>query len=128
MCLFTNNPRPKVAKTPIRIWKRLIKTDNGFKTPYTDIEVKVGDSLKGSNPNAEVQEYFFSSEFSPQYMVDIQAVHAYNNKLLAKTKKQFGEVITEWRIPVGAKYWLGNYPSFDEVAATEMKFIKVYKN
>ena len=120
MCLFTDNPKPKVAKKSIRVWKRLIKTNNGFKTPYQDIEVKPGDSLKGLNPNAVVQEDVFSSE----YIVDIQSVHAYNDNVTAKIERQFGEVITEWRIPVGAKYWLG-YSSYGEVAATEMKFIKV---
>ena len=125
MCLLTDNHRPKVAKKPIRVWKRLIRTVNGFKTPYQDIEVKVGKSLKGLNPNEEVQGSVFASEFSPKYIVDIQAVHAYNDNVMAKRKRKFGEIITEWEIPVGAKYWLGVSSSYGEIAATEMKFVKI---
>lgn len=125
MCLFTDNPKPYTAKKPIRVWKRLIKTDNTFrtifKTPYTGIKVKIGNSLKGSNPNAEVKE----DNFSEEYTVGIQAVHAYTTKISAIIGKQFGEVITEWIIPVGAKYWLGYGCSYEEIAATEMKFIKI---
>lgn len=121
MCLFTDNPKPNIAKKPIRVRKRLIKTDNGFKTPYTDIEVKIGEKLKGLNPNAKVKE----DSFSEEYTVDIQAVHAYTTKIASIIEKLFDEVITEWEVPVGAKYWLGNNHSYDEIAATEMKFIKI---
>ena len=125
MCLYTDNHRPKVAKKPIKVWKRLIETDNGFETPFRHVEIKVGESLKGLNPNAEAQENIFAPDFFSEYIVDIQAVHAYNNNLTANIEREYGEVVTEWEIPAGAKYWLGDDSSYDEVAATEMKFIKV---
>ena len=62
MCLYPTNKTPLIAIVPIRVWKRLLtlKTDNNIRyiTPYQYMEVKVGESLKGLNPNAEVQEEF----------------------------------------------------------------------
>ena len=124
MCLFTNNKTPIIAIEPMRIWKRLIKTDNGFETPYQDIEIKVGDILLGLNPNKKVLE---GINFK-KCIVDIQAVHAYKTKYDAEFWKEYGEIITEWEIPAGAKYWVGNKYSKGEIAATEMKFIKVCEN
>ena len=121
MCLFTNNKTPIIAIEPMRIWKRLIKTDNGFKTPYQDIEVKVGESLKELFPNKEVSK----SILFKKYVIDAQGVHGYVTRSTAKFFKDSNEVITEWEIPAGAKYWLGIGSSSGEIAATEMKFIKV---
>ena len=125
MCLYTDNHRPKVAKKPIKVWKRLIETDNGFETPFRHVEIKVGESLKGLNPNAEAQENIFAPDFFSEYIVDIQAVHAYKTKYDAEFWKEYGEIITEWEIPAGAKYWVGSEYSKGEIAATEMKFINV---
>ena len=124
MCLFTNNKTPIIAIEPMRIWKRLIKTDNGFETPYQDIEVKPGDCLKGLFPNKEAPK---SIHFK-KYVIDAQGVHGYVTMSTAKFFKDSNEVITEWEIPAGAKYWLGHACSSGEIAATEMKFLKICKD
>lgn len=125
MCLYTTNKIPLIAIVPIRVWKRLniikIKDKITYRTPYQDIEVKVGDILLGLNPNKKVIE---STNFN-NCMVDIQAVHAYKTKYVAAFWKEYGEIITEWEIPAGAKYWVGSGYSNGEIAATEMKFINV---
>ena len=128
MCLYTANKTPLIAIVPIRVWKRLniieIKDKITYRTPYQDIEIKVGDILLGLNPNKKVLE---GINFK-KCIVDIQAVHAYKTKYDAEFWKEYGEIITEWEIPAGAKYWVGNKYSKGEIAATEMKFIKVCEN
>ena len=125
MCLYTANKTPLIAIVPIRVWKRLniieIKDKITYRTPYQDIEIKVGDILLGLNPNKKVLE---GINFK-KCIVDIQAVHAYKTKYDAEFWKEYGEIITEWEIPAGAKYWVGSEYSKGEIAATEMKFINV---
>jgi hypothetical protein len=126
MCLFTDNPRPKVAKKPIRVWKRLkiFKKEDEiiYKTPYQYVVVKVGDSLKALDNNTEVQEV----DPMGRYLIGEKGVHGYITMSSAKFMKPFNEIITEWIIPIGAKYWIGKgWLSTGEIAATEMKFIKV---
>ena len=113
MCLYTNIKTPLIATYLIRVWKRLIKTDNGFTTPYQYVAVKVGESLKALDPDAEA------------HCIGAEGVHAYITQDKAEKNKCYDEVITEWEIPAGAKYWLGDSFSSGEIAATEMKFIKV---
>ena len=123
MCLTTSNPVTQLAEKPIQVWKRLIKTDNGFKTPYQYVAVKVNESLKALYPDAKVR----GNPYFPEHIVDIQGVHAYITQDKAEINKCSNEVITEWEIPAGAKYWIGDECSLGEIAATEMKFIKVCK-
>ena len=131
MCLFTDNPISKVADKPIRVWKLLTKFQspiNGsysYRTPYMDTPVKIGEILQASCP---AQELIPCSTFkSTMFMVMDQGVHAFiskKNAILEEYLISHG-IIAEWEIPVGAKYWVGNGSSKDEIAATEMKFIKV---
>lgn len=113
MCLYTTNITPLTATEPIQVWKILIKTDNGFATPYQRVAVKVGESLKALIP------------YTIDYRIAAEGVHAYKTKHAATVDKVFNEIITEWEIPAGAKYWLGNWRSKGEIAATEMKFVKI---
>ena len=121
MCLYTKNRKPIIAIEPIRVWKRLIKTDNGYETPFRHIKVKPDETLKGLFPDKKAEE----NVLSLNYIVDAQGVHAYETQTEAEFCKCFDEIITEWEIPAGAKYWIGNRRSNKEIAATEMKFIKV---
>lgn len=121
MCLYTDYKTPIKATEPIRVWKRLIKTDNGFETPFRHIEAKVNETLKGLFPDKELRE----SIHIRKYVADEQGVHAYITQNDAEINKWPPEIITEWEIPAGAKYWIGTGYSGAEIAATEMKFIKV---
>ena len=125
MCLYTNNKTPIIATEPIRVWKRLTIFKKGDKiilrTPYQYCVVKVGDSLKALDNNAKVQEVITLG----RYAISVQGVHGYITKSTSKSMKHSNEVITEWEIPAGAKYWIGTGYSKNEIAATEMKFIKV---
>ena len=112
---------PKIAKTSIKVWKLLIKTDNGFKTPYQDFVVNIGDTIKAKEPNVFIES---APYINTVFCIDKQGVHAYKTQRKAKRSKLPNEIITEWQIPAGAKYWVGSEYSKGEIAATEMKFIK----
>ena len=127
MCLYTDYKTPIIATEPIRVWKRLLPTgavkanEIIYMTPYQHIWVRVDETLKGLFPNEEVRE----SINLKKYIVSAQGVHAYISRNDAEINKCSYEIITEWEIPAGAKYWIGTGYSGDEIAATEMKFIKV---
>ena len=133
MCLFTDNPIPKIAKTPIRVWKNLRKFQsaiNGssiYRTPHMDTPVKIGEILQASLTEELMQ---YQTPESTMFIVDIQGVHAFISRKSAILEEIFLShgIVTEWEIPAGAKYWIGNGCSKNEIAATEMKFIKVCEN
>ncbi len=131
MCLFTDNPKPYVAKEPIKVWKLLRKFQShindsySYRTPYMDTPVKIGKILQASCPT---QELIPCQTFkSTMFMVMDQGIHAFISKKIAILGEYLINhgIVTEWEIPVGAKYWVGNGSSKDEIASTEMKFIKV---
>ena len=136
MCLYTDYKTPLISIEPIRVWKRLLPTGvvkivkinkkrnneiEYYRTPYKHIWVKTDDSLKALDNNAKVQELISLG----CYAITVQGVHGYVTMSSAKFKKQSNEVVTEWEIPAGAKFWIGTGYSKGEIAATEMKFIKV---
>ena len=128
--MFVKNPEPLIAEKPIRVWKILIKFSKGiYCTPHQFVEVKVGDTLYARNPDKSVVKYYETSfgKISVS-IIDSQGVHAFQDKEYAKSVTFFfeNEVVTEWEIPKGCKYWLetGIEPFSHEIAATEMKFIK----
>ena len=132
MCMIVKNPEPLIAEKPIRVWKILIKlSKNTYCTPIQLVEVKVGDTLYARNPDKPILSYYktpFGKINITSVVIDSQGVHAFQNKEYAKSVSflYLEEVVTEWEIPKGCKYWLEadiETPSH-EIAATEMKFIK----
>ena len=124
MCLLVDNPNPNVAKKPIKVYKLLIKakkTDT-YRFICQNGRVKFGETVKASKSN--YQRLLCDDN---GYLIEGEGVHAYVTKKDALNSHFLYDVITEWEIPAGAKYWLGNQPSKGEIAATEMKFIKVCK-
>ena len=124
MCLYTNNPIPNVAEKPIKVYKLLY---NSREVPNVYLFicqggiVKIGQTVKASKSN--YQKLLCSDDGG--YIIEGEGVHGYITKKDALNTYFNYDVITEWEIPVGAKYWVGNKNSKGEIAATEMKFIKV---
>lgn len=125
MCLFTFKPA-KIAKKPIKVYKVMFDKSTLLKkryaTPCQCIMVTVGDTLKAA-------ERIKPRKCDGTFRVEGEGVHAYITMEAAKKGIYTYDVITEWEIPAGAKYWIGDgYLSTNEIAATEMKFIKVCKD
>lgn len=120
MCLFIDNPIPNVAKKTIKVYKLLnrdIKEPNVYRCICQGNAIKIGQTIKASKSN-----YQKLLHYQP---IRGEGVHGYITKEDALNTEFYYDVITEWEIPAGAKYWLGNDCSKGEIAATEMKFIKV---
>ena len=134
MCLLTHNPECKIAEEPIKVWKLLEKEKEKLVTPTMRKSVEIGETVYAKNPDkpiTKVNGINFSKE-DIYYKIDEQGVHAYINKEQAEVYKaayylsfRTNIILTEWKIPKGAKYWVGDYLSPDHIVATEMKFIKV---
>lgn len=132
MCMIVDNPEPLIAEKPIRVWKILTKlSEDTYLTPIQLVEVKVGDTLHARNPDKPIMSYYkipFGIIDTTPVVIDSQGVHAFQDKefVVSGSFTDPNEVITEWEIPKGCKYWLQSdvaTPS-REIAATEMKFIK----
>lgn len=122
MCLFTSQPA-EIAVKPIIVYKVLVLTPaKEYSTPCQGNIVKVNDILKAS-VSAEPTEICINNKSI--FVIEGEGVHAYTSKAFAKQTSLFYHVITKWEIPAGAKYWLGTDECEGEIAATEMKFIKV---
>ena len=123
MCLFVSNPIPNVAEKPIKVYK-LLNRDLNCPNVYHFIcqggVVNIGETVKASKSNYQKLLWCYGG-----YAVEGEGVHGYVTKMDALSTEFYYDVITEWEIPAGAKYWLGNDCSEGEIAATEMKFIKV---
>ena len=125
MCLFTNNPIPNVAEKPIKVYKLLNKNKD---INWTDVyyficqngTVNIGETVKASKSDYQRLSWYYSG-----YAIEGEGIHGYVTEKDALNTDFCYDVITEWEIPTGAKYWLGNLCSKGEIAATEMKFIKV---
>ena len=125
MCLILSNKVPMVAEKPIRVWKLLMPFGSKYITPYQEITVNIGDTIRAANPDAPIQ----MSTLFENYTLGKQGVHAYTSKKHAKKICNCYDVVTEWEIPAGTKYWVGADISEGEIAATEMTFIKIcHKN
>ena len=62
------------------------------------------------------------------YKIGGEGVHAYISMEYADRQALLHDVITEWEIPIGAKYWIGDCRGcLGEIAANEMKFLRVVK-
>lgn len=134
MCLLVNNiiADLKKAKKPITVYKILRKPyypyidDTLYYTPYWNISCKIGDTLEGSHIGTKI---FFRSVCCTNE-VSSEGVHAYKSLFAARHSgipSNYGGYfyITERKIPKGAEYWEGVENSCTEIAATQMKFVKV---
>ena len=130
MCLVTNNPTPKVANKPIRVWKvlRIFKDEDSentikYCTPYLNVSVNIGETLRAAGSSQKLKLYR-NTNFS---IVQGQGVHAFISIKHALLEEYFINhgIVTEWEIPTGAKYWIGIGPWHGQIAATEMNFIKI---
>lgn len=136
MCLLTHNPECKIAKKPIKVWKLLEKEKEELVTPMMRQSVKIGETVYAKNPDKPLHKRTVPLLLTEDiyYEIDEQGVHAYILKEQAEDnlvgyRRAFRTnlILTEWEIPKGAKYWVGDYLSPDHIVATEMKFIKVCK-
>ena len=134
MCLLTHNPECKTAEKPIKVWKLLEKDKEKLVTPTMRKSVKMGDTVYAKNPNKPLHKSTAPTLFKEEtyYAIDEQGVHAYINKEQAEVHKveyhrsfRTNIILTEWEIPKGAKYWVGDYLSPNHVVATEMKFVNI---
>jgi hypothetical protein len=138
MCLLTHNPECKIAEEPIKVWKLLEKEKEKLVTPMMRQSVKIGETVYAKNPDKPLHKRvaytFLDSRLKEDiyYEIDEQGVHAYRQKEWAEDnlvgyRRAFRTnlIITEWEIPKGTKYWVGDYLSPDHIVATEMKFVKI---
>ena len=131
MCMIVDTPEPLIAEKPIRVWKILIKlSEDTYRTPIQLVKVKVGDTLHARNSDKPIMNYYKTpfGKINVTPVIDSQGVHAFQDKefVISVSFASPNEVITEWEIPKGCKYWLENdvaTPS-RKIAASEMKFIK----
>ena len=127
MCLYTSTIQPQIAKKPIKVYKVLVSWD---KNRYMSAcgfaqNIKVGDVIKAKEDTTDLKLKTFGPA-QGEYMVKGEGVHAYVTLDAAKNGRFIYDFISEWEIPIGAKYWLGdNYLSKDEIAASEMKFVNI---
>ena len=125
MCLFVENPIPNVAEKPIKVYKLLLNDKirnqpDVYRFVCQGGVVNIGETVKASKSN-----YQRLSWYGGAYVIKGEGVHGYITKKDALNTGFYYDVITEWEIPVGTKYWIGAGYSKGEIAATEMKFIKV---
>lgn len=121
MCFFIDSKIRK-AKTPIRCYKVLFKTEDGFQSPFIGTSYKIGHTYKA-------KKWLMFKLFSRFYRVfytelNGEVIHAYIDKgeivaLRSKDKIR----LTEWEIPKGTKYFVNDF--CNEIVAPKMKFIKV---
>ena len=131
MCLYTTKPA-KIAEKPIIVYKLLLLSkilssgDKIYRTPCLGNFVMINYTLKAS-VDTEPDEVCVGHKST--FVIRGEGVHAYTSLKNAKKHSYAYFAITKWEIPAGAKYWKGTDPySEDEIAATEMKFIKVCKD
>ena len=130
MCLYTTKPA-KIAEKPIIVYKVLLlyrilsSGDKIYRTPCQATSVMMNDTLKAS---VDTEPDEVSINCKSIFVIRGEGVHAYTSIKNAKKHLYAYYTITKWEIPAGAKYWEGTDPySKGEIAATEMKFIKVCK-
>lgn len=102
MCLTTTKPA-KIAEKPIIVYKVLLlpwPDDKLYRTPCQGTVVMIDDTLRAS---VDTKPY----EIDGVYEIKGEGVHAYTSKEFAKETYLAYNVITEWEIPAGAKYWEG---------------------
>ena len=120
----------KIAKEPIKVYKLMIT--NKDKTKEVPQEYRslcaYGAANVGDTVRALSNEYPRShcdSSYKKTYVIGPEGVHGYLTEEAARARIYMADVITEWEIPAGAKYWEGTGGWEGEIAATEMKFIRV---
>ena len=130
MCLYASQPA-KIAEKPIIVYKVLIlyrillSGDKIYRTPCIGTSVMINDTLKAVVDTEPDEECINGKSI---FVIRGEGVHAYTSIYYAKKHSYSYYAITKWEIPAGAKYWEGTDPySKGEIAATEMKFIKVCK-
>lgn len=148
MCLLTTN-RGKTAKKPIKVYKLMVKerqfetlsnvaydkaTFNKFEYhfPFMGGGANIGDTVKAARDKKPciIDFVYHYGKRVELYEIGPEGVHAYTTLEAAIDNSTIFNVpiITEWEIPIGAKYWYGDAPNRkNEIAATEMKFIGIIK-
>lgn len=122
MCLITTKPA-KIADKPIIVYKvLLLLSPKKYQTPCQGNVVMINDTLKAVVDTEPHKTYEYNRTICT---IKGEGVHAYTSKEFAKATCLSYHVITEWEIPACAKYWEGTGGWEGEIAATEMKFVKV---
>lgn len=120
MSLFTTRAA-KIAEKPIRVYKCLIDKVDFYKTPVRNVIVRIGDTLYARrNEEPEYKDGILE--------IEGEGVHAFISPDYIKYSLLYDEVVSVWEIPAGTIYWEGDTCGcVGEIAATEMKFIRVIK-
>lgn len=122
MCLQINRNSVRVAEKPITVYKILCKNNDEYVTPYTHAICKVGETLK-----AKTKAGPYTKEITHEGVHGYKSLFAarHSNLCHANLMIKGSFYITEWEIPKDTEYWEGVHSSSLEIAATEMKFVKV---
>lgn len=117
----------KIAKEPIKVYKVMLINKNKteglpqeYRCPCAHCGANVGDTVKALSH--EYPRSHCDGSYKKTYVIGPEGVHGYLTEEAARMCIYVGDVITEWEIPAGTKYWMNH---LGEIAATEMKFISV---
>lgn len=131
MCLQYIYPKThrgfEIAQEPIKVYKVMLRNPNEtepyYEFPIMDGGASVGDTVKAK---VEAEPHTEPHWCNPDYLmatIEGEGVHAFTTLARARRSSFNCDVITEWEIPAGTKYWEDTFCS--EIAATEMKFLGV---
>lgn len=116
MCLYKTHLFPKRSNNPIKVYKNVIIVNGKYRTPFIDLEVNIGDTIKA-------KKHWFWGIFKTT--IKSEGVHANRIPMSISTNfvSSWAEVvIIEAEIPPHVPYWIGKD---GDIAASKIKLIKV---
>lgn len=115
MCLIKTHRFPKRSNKSITVFKELFIINGKYRTPFIDLEVNIGDTIKA-------KKHWFWGIFKKT--ITSEGVHAYSILTQRESclKPFFRIVYIEAEIPPHTPYWIGKHGN---IAASELKLIKV---
>ena len=110
-----------IAQHPIKVYKIMKKYNDCYFFPIRPGSVAIGKTVYAKTKSEPFRKHIYDPRLVKIY-VEGEGVHAYVSLPAARNSWFGGNVITEWEIPKGTKYWVGDFRG--EIAATQMKFIR----
>ena len=115
MCLNSQKLTPFIAKKDLKVFKVLVKTeDGGYKTPYQRYKVELGDLMIA---NDKKYEYFNLGNIECQLLIEDGYIHAAYRELSIHDDGDRICVIAY--IPKGTEYYVGT--GFTDVCSKQLK-------
>lgn len=116
MCLCKEYTFPRIALTNKKVYKVVNKGEKGYRTPFRNACVNLGETYKGVFIEGDIISSMFSKIIEDGY------IHCFENIESTKSFK-FWDIIIECEIPRGTLYWKGINR---EIATRKLKYLKEY--